>query len=992
MKPEFDTSGLTKQKSVSDPETGQVLVIDELMKSTLLALEKFIGDAKKIEALVLHVIRSKKLYLCVEGVQTWDEYIATGRLRIGRSQVFNYLKLADRFGPFLPDLEVQNMDFYRSGIQPQDISQLPVRFGECPPEKQMALDIFDKTPVSNLIELANHDDIDLAPIQYGAGITMPSGEIVMTKDLHTFRVAEFREMLKPVLATRPDAVTRSFSVQHQDSGDIGVMRQKLAAWDRFRREMLSELKDVSLTEDQYSQIEADIRVFRHGLEQLPASFSKENLVNKAVPEIVTFEYYSAVEIADKVGVSERAIQKLIKQKKIDARFIEGKQSAGRGGVATRIRPEGLPEELRRKFVEGSTTQDPARFEAETDVWSMATKSQRDRIKPYYHAIKNMAGLKGHELKVALDRHNLSLPAGSRINLKTFYRKLKLYEEGGLLALLPDHGKNAGLTVVNEEDFKYFASLFLTQNRLSQKECHRQVFGRAAIDGRAKVIKGKLYEIDPQTGKELRTYPSASSFHRLLTKRYSKDEVYLARYGEHKLRQTGLSYSIDRDLTTVRAGDVWVSDHRQIDILANSSKKVIGDLAKKVLHAKLSDIDRNLLTKRIRRAIAAQFSGKPVRLWLTAWIDFKTGKWLSWLLHEEDPNSDHIIQSFKWAVQKYGIPKGVYLDNGKDYRCKDFAGNPRGKKLDEQEMTTLLGQLDVKVTFSIVKNARAKIIERQFRHFIEKFEKHFGTYTGKNSSDRPETTHANIKRGEIPDALDVIDLFEQFITALNSQPREGKELRGLSPDALFSKEFNEKRTISERALAMFTMRTSAVRSLQANGFKDPDIDHFYYASWMATMAGRKVYLRRDPEQWQTALVFDAKDHDELGTAELIAGTPGWAQTDEEHQQVENALAIQKQRGALLKASLKDLRKIAVGDTVDNYRSLVAIENEIMLATHDVTGDNEAPINRMTRTGLDDIMSRIETAANPTSPDLSSITPDTSKPGKKLKGLLSDPDED
>ena len=72
-------------------------------------------------------------------------------------------------------------------------------------------------------------------------------------------------------------------------------------------------------------------------------------------------------------------------------------------------------------------------------------------------------------------------------------------------------------------------------------------------------------------------------------------------------------------------------------------------------------------------VAVDFNGTTYFPWVTVFRDVKTSKWLGWFLHLDTPNSDHIFQTFYYAVQKFGILNDVYLDNGKDYRCKDFAG-------------------------------------------------------------------------------------------------------------------------------------------------------------------------------------------------------------------------------------------------------------------------------------------------------------------------------
>lgn len=978
----------SKVIDLTDNQNIEVEITDE-KRQWLVLLEYGIEATNYLKAAIIFKLYTDRLYLCIEGVNSFSDYIDLRNNVTGwsRSYVFDSIKLFNRIGTFVPDLEVvrHSEKSSISSLMTDNLSSLriPVCFSPCPPEKQTSWEIIKKTHITKLIALASVDDIDLEPIRYGAAITLPNGELLDSRKINDIR----RDDLSRKLTPPPEKIVNSLGTRtaYKEPTDLEVAEGKLNDIARYRREIQSILTSLSLNENSYRILEKSLREHKFEFENLARDFDRDRLISKVVEEFITAEPLSVSELANITGLTERRVRSLASE--LPSSFVTYEASAGRSGVRYMIRPEGLNKELRdkiRKSVQGGEkTIDE--IESDMDVWNKATKAQRKNVEPYFHLIQNTKGLKGRELEQQIELFNTSRPGKKPISLKSFYRKLNDYKQGGLAALIPGWGKSAGVTKVNDKDFKLFSSLYLTQNRISKQECHFQVLGAANTAGRIKVIKAKEYEINPDTGEVLGPFPSAETFYRQLNKRFDNAAIHFARYGEHKLRQTGLSYTIDRDLSHINAGDVWISDHRQIDVLANSSSKVIHDLTKKVLHARISEIDRRLLTTRLRRALAAGLTGKPVRLWVTAWIDFKTGKWLSWFIHEADPNSDHIIQSFKWAVQEHGLPKGIYLDNGKDYRCKDFAGNPRSHKvkIDETHASTLLGQLGVKVTFAQVKNARAKIIERHFRHFIEKFEKHFTTYTGKNAPDRPETTHENIKKGLIPDAIEIIDQFDEFIPVLNQQPREGKELAGRSPDYVWDQEFTEKRAISAQALAMFTMRSSAVRQLKANGYKCPELGYYYYAPWMATMSGRKVYIRRDPQQYELSLVFDAESHALLGEAPLISGTPGWVMDDEDQAKVEGSIAIQRQRNQIIKSQLKEVRKIAVGDALDNYASAVAVKNEIQNVVHGVQ-DGSIPVSRMTRTGLDAIVTKMDSSNGRGTADMSALV--TPKNGKRASDSI------
>lgn len=197
----------------------------------------------------------------------------------------------------------------------------------------------------------------------------------------------------------------------------------------------------------------------------------------------------------------------------------------------------------------------------------------------------------------------------------------------------------------------------------------------------------------ENGVERVNFPSCSTFKRRLRREVPKQSIYLARYGESAWNRKYGNY-IDRDYSTVICGEAWVSDHAQIDVACLNS------------------------------------DGSVVFPWVTAWRDYKSGKWLGWILQSGNPNSDHIFQSFYYAVNEFGLPKDVIIDNGKDYRSKDFAGGRQFKVETNQRKTrSMLGELNVNVHFALPYNAQTKPIERDFLKIKELLSKHCVGYRG-----------------------------------------------------------------------------------------------------------------------------------------------------------------------------------------------------------------------------------------------------------------------
>ena len=111
-------------------------------------------------------------------------------------------------------------------------------------------------------------------------------------------------------------------------------------------------------------------------------------------------------------------------------------------------------------------------------------------------------------------------------------------------------------------------------------------------------------------------------------------------------------------------------------------------------------------------------GTWVRPWVTAWLDMRSGKLVSWLV-TLNPNTDTITSTFADAAldQAIGLPREIYIDNGRDYCNERFAGHGFREKLkttlesEKQRVVPMLEHLGIIAHFAIPENARAKTIER-----------------------------------------------------------------------------------------------------------------------------------------------------------------------------------------------------------------------------------------------------------------------------------------
>lgn len=444
------------------------------------------------------------------------------------------------------------------------------------------------------------------------------------------------------------------------------------------------------------------------------------------------------------------------------------------------------------------------------IYSEAPRWQKDIVDHRLQVVQDTIGMTRSELEAYIESRGLDLSAAS------IYRWRKAYAEGGKNALMTAYGKSKGQSIIPDEVFAVFRSVYMSESRPSTQAAYIAALGfwsQKAQENGAKIDK----------------FPCLATFEYRLKNESDESARYYARYGEAAWNRR-YGRSVARDYTQITCGECAVGDHMQLDVLC-----LLPD-------------------------------GSTCRPWLTAWTDFKSRKMLGWDLHAEAPNSDHIFTSFRAMVRDFGLPKYIYIDNGKDYRSRDFAG---GRKLDEARTSSLMADLGVEVHFALPYNAQAKNIERRFRDFHNYCERILVGYTGTNVTKRPEALKRQQKSGRLLTFAEVEEIVTKFINeTLNRMPfGRGAIFAAACPDQVWAKDNPTLRRVSAESLSVFCQRSSRVVTIGRNGIKDPDLDATYWAEEFVTLKGRKVYLRRDIHDYADAWIYDAADDRLLCRARL-----------------------------------------------------------------------------------------------------------------------------
>jgi len=276
-------------------------------------------------------------------------------------------------------------------------------------------------------------------------------------------------------------------------------------------------------------------------------------------------------------------------------------------------------------------------------------------------------------------------------------------------------------------------------------------------------------------------------------------------------------------------DIWVADNHTFDIMVNKG-------------------------------------GKPVRLFLTAFMDVKSRKIMGWCI-TDNPGSDATIYALKKGIAKYGAPKTIYCDNGREFLFHDFGGNGFRKtaKLKEREFKppSILKDLGITFMTALPANARAKGIERAFKNIKENFSKLFDSYTGGHVLEKPDSLKEVLKR---PGLLPSVEEFHQYVDAYitgyhNKQPHSGDGMYGRFPDEVFAAELIEKRVVPPDMLNLMFMRYSkGTIKVGKNGIAltlyGQKLHYFDEELWRIYF-GKEVYVRYSPDDLSSVRVYDTE---------------------------------------------------------------------------------------------------------------------------------------
>ena len=312
-----------------------------------------------------------------------------------------------------------------------------------------------------------------------------------------------------------------------------------------------------------------------------------------------------------------------------------------------------------------------------------------------------------------------------------------------------------------------------------------------------------------------------------------DVVTLARGGEAALARAMPSQQ--RDRSTIHAMEVWNADFHKWDVWV-------------------------------------QWPGQksPIRPQMMALQDIHSGKILAWRF-DVTPNKHAVRLCIGDAVEAFGVPNHIILDNGKEFASKWITGQVSHRhrfKFKDEEPTGLLVQLGVEIHWAQVYHGQSKPIERAFRDLAQRTAKHpdfHGAYTGNAPQNKP----SNYGERAVPHDV-FLRRVDAEIAEHNAQiGRTGGVCAGRSFNQVFAESYATSviRKVSPEQRALWLMaaeglavdRQEGVLTLEGNRFR---------AAFLDAHRGKKLVVRFDPQCLQDDLRVYRLDGAFLGMATCI----------------------------------------------------------------------------------------------------------------------------
>lgn len=403
-----------------------------------------------------------------------------------------------------------------------------------------------------------------------------------------------------------------------------------------------------------------------------------------------------------------------------------------------------------------------------------------------------------------------------LSVDMLYSRWRAIREDDMDGLVNKRGKTRkGKTTIQPEAWDAFLYFYLQEAQHPMMKCYEY-------------MKLLLREDHPDLVADI---PSYTTFTRRVKSDIPEAVEVLGREGEKAFRDRCAPY-IRRTYEGMASNEWWIADNHTFDVITQ------GD------------------------------NGQRHRLYLTAFFDARSGIFTGCYVTTA-PSSQSTLIALRKGILKYGIPENIYVDNGREFLTFDIGGLGHRKKKPKDgqerfEPPPVFERLGIKMTNAIVRNAKAKIIERRFRDVKDHLSRLFDTYTGGNVLEKPERLKGVLKNGEIPLDSTFTEAVEELLDwYFNQQPYGGEVAadRGKPRQQVYNENLHTRRVAGAEDLNLMLMRSARPQKVTRRGvhldIAGQRLD-YWNDDMLMGLLGKQVYFRYDPDDLSEVRVYDLKD--------------------------------------------------------------------------------------------------------------------------------------
>lgn len=352
-------------------------------------------------------------------------------------------------------------------------------------------------------------------------------------------------------------------------------------------------------------------------------------------------YLTTEEFANAKGCTVRNIQDLIKRGNLAA----NKEKYIKNRYIYKIPITELTVEQQVKYYKSQDLPLPAdlfpRQESKSTIiknlnYEELTDSQRQQVALWLEILADWQdfvykynGSKTEANKVFVAKYADKYPV--KISVDILYRKQRIYRLGNTADLVDGRGlKRKGISCIDENLWQAFLYYFLDQAKHPIKACYDYTRQWAE-----------------QEHPELLPLPAYTTFYRHLDSDVPAPVATYARDGE-KAYKDKYGFYIRREYENMDSNDYWIADNHTFDVQVGTAG-----------------------------------TNKPKRMYLTAFMDARSGIFTGVYI-TDNPSSQATLYALRKGIIKYGIPKNIYVDNGREFLTFDVGGLGHRRKKSQKD--------------------------------------------------------------------------------------------------------------------------------------------------------------------------------------------------------------------------------------------------------------------------------------------------------------------